>query len=196
MNDHQLQDVLLINHKKEIVQTSNGYLFIRFGDVVKTPSESTGVTRLTLRNQFIKQLKEIGSVQSLKEASKPHQANHIHFYFEEDWYALSINPELINDKDPVKKLDSSILTDFILNPILGIKDLKTSDQVDFLPGIFSVNEFQHYGIKNKCPLGFVLYPASIDQIKLVADCGLNMPPKSTWVEPKLRSGLTIYNIKE
>ena len=60
MNDHQLQDVLLINHKKEIVQTSNGYLFIRFGDVVKTPSESTGVTRLTLRNQFIKQLKDRG----------------------------------------------------------------------------------------------------------------------------------------
>ena len=60
MNDHQLQDVLLINHKKEIVQTSNGYLFVRFGDVIKTPSESTGVTRLTLRNQFIKQLKDRG----------------------------------------------------------------------------------------------------------------------------------------
>jgi len=60
MNDHQLQDVLLINHKKEIVQTSNGYLFVRFGDVIKTPAESTGVTRLTLRNQFIKQLKDSG----------------------------------------------------------------------------------------------------------------------------------------
>ena len=148
------------------------------------------------KNKFIEQLKEIGSIQSLKEASKPHQANRIHFYFEEDWYALSINPELIDDKDPVKKLDSSILTELILNPILGIKDLKTSDQVDFLPGIFSVDEFQQYGIKNNYPLGFVLFPASIDQIKLVADCGLNMPPKSTWVEPKLRSGLTIYNIKE
>jgi uncharacterized protein (DUF1015 family) len=148
------------------------------------------------KNKFIEQLKEIGSVQSLKEASKPHQVNRIHFYFEEDWYALSIKSELIDDKDPVKKLDSSILTELILNPILGIKDLKTSDQVDFLPGIFSVDEFQQYGIKNNYPLGFVLYPASIDQIKLVADCGLNMPPKSTWVEPKLRSGLTIYNIKE
>jgi len=60
MNDHQLQDVLLINHKKEIVQTSNGYLFVRFRDVIKTPAESTGVTRLTLRNQFIKQLKDRG----------------------------------------------------------------------------------------------------------------------------------------
>jgi branched-chain amino acid aminotransferase len=60
MNDHQLQDVLLINHKKEIVQTLNGYLFVRFGDVIKTPAESTGVTRLTLRNQFIKQLKNRG----------------------------------------------------------------------------------------------------------------------------------------
>jgi len=60
MNDHQLQDVLLINHKKEIVQTSNGYLFVRFGDVIKTPAEATGVTRLTIRNQFIKQLKDRG----------------------------------------------------------------------------------------------------------------------------------------
>src|SRR6056300_1073564 len=60
MNDHQLQDVLLINHKKEVVQTLNGYLFVRFGDVIKTPAESTGVTRLTLRNQFIKQLKDRG----------------------------------------------------------------------------------------------------------------------------------------
>ncbi len=60
MNDHKLNDVLLINHKKEIVQTSNGYLFVRFGDVIKTPSESTGVTRLTLRGQFIQQLKDRG----------------------------------------------------------------------------------------------------------------------------------------
>ena len=60
MNDHQLQDVLLINHKKEIVQTVNGFLFVRFGDVIKTPSESTGVIRLTLRNQFTNQLKARG----------------------------------------------------------------------------------------------------------------------------------------
>ena len=60
MNDHQLEDVLLINHKKEIVQTSNGYLFVRYGDIIKTPAESTGVTRLTLRNQFIRQLKDRG----------------------------------------------------------------------------------------------------------------------------------------
>jgi len=60
MIDHQLQDVLLINHKKEVVQTLNGYLFVRFGDVIKTPAESTGVTRLTLRSQFIKQLKDRG----------------------------------------------------------------------------------------------------------------------------------------
>ena len=83
-----------------------------------------------------------------------------------------------------------------MDPILGIKDLKTSDQVDFLPGIFSIEEFHEYGMKNKFKIGFVLFPTNIDQIKLVADHGLNMPPKSTWIETKLRSGLTIYNIKE
>ena len=146
--------------------------------------------------EFIDKIKEIGTLKKLNTISKPNQQNQIHFYLEDEWYELNIHSKLIDYTKPVNSLDSRLLTNLILDPILGIKDLKTSDQVDFLPGIFSIDEFHEYGIKHNFELGFVLYPATIDQIKLVADHGLSMPPKSTWIEPKLRSGLTIYNIKE
>lgn len=148
------------------------------------------------KEQFIDKISVIGRVKKLKEILKPKRQNQIHFYLKNEWYQLNINPEHVDYTTPVNSLDSRLLTNLILSPILGIKDLKTSDQVDFLPGIFSIEEFQAYGVKNKFELGFVLYPTTIEQIKLVADHGLNMPPKSTWIEPKLRSGLTIYNIKE
>ena len=146
--------------------------------------------------EFIDKIKEIGTLKKLNTISKPNQQNQIHFYLEDEWYELNIHAKLIDYTKPVNSLDSRLLTNLILDPILGIKDLKTSDQVDFLPGIFSIDEFHEYGIKHNFELGFVLYPATINQIKLVADHGLSMPPKSTWIEPKLRSGLTIYNIKE
>lgn len=145
---------------------------------------------------FLDKISGLGKLKKLKKRSKPIQKHHIHFYIGKQWFRLEINTKLIDDNNPVKKLDSSILTALILNPILGIKDLKTSDQIDFLPGIFSIKEFHKYGIKNNFKIGFVLFPSNIDEIKLVADHGLNMPPKSTWIEPKLRSGLTIYNTKE
>ena len=125
------------------------------------------------------------------------EKNHVlNFYIENGWYSLEINPELIDTKHPVKSLDSNLLTELILKPILGIEDLKTSVDVDFLPGTFNAMSFELELKKKKYKLGFMLYPSSIEQIKAVADEGLYMPPKSTWVEPKLRSGLTIYNIHE
>lgn len=148
------------------------------------------------KDDFIDRVSKIGDLKKLYNIQKPNHQNKIHFYIDQDWYELHISPDLIDYTKPVNSLDSKLLTSLILDPILGIKDLKTSDQVDFLPGIFSIEDFHEYGIKNKFKIGFVLFPTNIDQIKLVADQGLNMPPKSTWIEPKLRSGLTIYNIKE
>jgi uncharacterized protein (DUF1015 family) len=79
---------------------------------------------------------------------------------------------------------------------LGIQDLKTDDNIEFVSGAESIESFEERIKKSKFSVGFVLYPASMDQVKKVADHQLIMPPKSTWVEPKLRSGLTIYNINE
>ena len=162
---------------------------LEFNRLVKTLN---GLTE----DEFIQKISLIGELEKLTKISKPSQEHHIHFFVEEQWYKLILNYKLINKLDPVKCLDSSILTDIILHPILGIEDLKTSREIDFLPGIFSIEEFHSYAKKNKFKIGFVLFPIEVNQIKKVADHGLNMPPKSTWVEPKLRSGLTIYNTKE
>jgi len=111
-------------------------------------------------------------------------------------YEFTIDSYLIDKEHPVKSLDSDLLTELILKPLLGIEDLKTSDQIEFIPGNESLQSIKEKIDSGKFEIGFVLFPATIEQVKRVADNQMNMPPKSTWVEPKLRSGLTIYNINE
>jgi len=144
---------------------------------------------------FLKKINALGEVKKLLKGAAPHINHTLHFCLEKEWYSLKIKAELIDVKHPVKSLDADMLTELILKPILNIQDLKTSDEVDFLPGTFNAKEFEDEMTKNNFRLGFMLYPVNIHQIKAVADAGLFMPPKSTWVEPKLRSGLTIYNLK-
>ena len=93
-------------------------------------------------------------------------------------------------------MDAEILTQFVLDPILGICDLKTDDRIEFVSGEYPLNKFEKKITQGDFKIGFILYPLSIDEVKRVADNQLIMPPKSTWVEPKLRSGLTIYPINE
>jgi uncharacterized protein (DUF1015 family) len=96
----------------------------------------------------------------------------------------------------VKSLDAEIVTEFILNPILGIKDLKTDSNIEFFSEIEPVDTIEKQIKEGKYALAFFLYPCTIEQVKTVADNHMIMPPKSTWVEPKMRSGLTIYPINE
>ena len=112
------------------------------------------------------------------------------------WLKFRPNLNFINDQDPIETLDSFILSDLILKPIFGILDLKTTDQVEFIPGNEPLQKIIDAVDSKKFELAFLLHPADISDVKKVADAGLNMPPKSTWVEPKLRSGLTIYSLEE
>ena len=112
------------------------------------------------------------------------------------WYQLDCKPEIIDESHPVRCLDAEILTQSVLTPILGINDLKTDENIEFISGAESISTFEEKITKGKFKIGFVLFPASIEQVKKVADNQMIMPPKSTWVEPKMRSGLTIYNINE
>jgi uncharacterized protein (DUF1015 family) len=93
-------------------------------------------------------------------------------------------------------LDAEILTQSVLTPILGINDLKTDERIEFVSGAESLDSIEEKVLKGKFEIAFILYPATMDQVKKVADNKMIMPPKSTWVEPKLRSGLTIYTINE
>ena len=114
-------------------------------------------------------------------------------YLEEKWYRLELKPAYIPD-DPVDKLDVSVLQNLVLAPVLGIKDPKTDHRIDFVGGIRGVGELERR-CKTDMKIAFSTYATTIGQLFDVADAGRLMPPKSTWFEPKLRSGLFIHQIE-
>jgi uncharacterized protein (DUF1015 family) len=136
-----------------------------------------------------------GSLETLAGPQLPEKKHDIHIYMDKTWLKFRPNLNFINDQDPIETLDSFILSDLILKPIFGIIDLKTTDQVEFVPGNEPLHKMIAAVDTKKFEVAFLLHPASIADVKKVADAGLNMPPKSTWVEPKLRSGLTIYSLE-
>jgi len=162
---------------------------LEFNRLVKT------LNKLSSAELLVK-INEIGALTQLNHAQKPLHEHQITFYLDSTWYALNINKSLIPNGDPVKCLDTDLLTELILKPILGINDLKTDDNIGFVSGAETIEHIEGMVDSGKFKLAFILYPISINQVKAVADANGIMPPKSTWVEPKLRSGLTIYNINE
>lgn len=115
-------------------------------------------------------------------------------YLEGKWYKLTAKEELLSD-DPVKGLDVSILQDNLLSPILGIKDPKTDKRIDFVGGIRGLQELVRRCEEVPGSIAFSMYPTSIEELFTVADAGRLMPPKSTWFEPKLRSGLFLHDLE-
>ncbi|MFH1435068.1 MAG: DUF1015 family protein [Pseudomonadota bacterium] len=106
------------------------------------------------------------------------------------WYELTAKPGTFDEKDPVGGLDVSILQDNLLGPVLGIKDPRTDKRIDFVGGIRGMQELEAR-CSSDCAVAFALYPMSIEELLGIADAGLLVPPKSTWFEPKLRSGLVV-----
>lgn len=125
--------------------------------------------------------------------------DHLHelgLYMEGKWYKLAAKPGTFSPEDPVASLDAEILSRNILQPILGIDDLRNDPRVSFLPGDKGCVEIERAIDSGKFELGFALFPVSSEQLKQVADASRIMPPKSTYIEPKLRSGLTIFELFE
>jgi uncharacterized protein (DUF1015 family) len=121
---------------------------------------------------------------------KPSKKGEFSMYLEGSWYRCTMHPEDIPD-DPVKGLDVSVLQNKLLAPVLGIGDPKTDKRIDFVGGIRGMKELERR-CDTDCKVAFAMYPTSIAELFAVADAGLLMPPKSTWFEPKLRSGLFIH----
>ncbi len=112
-------------------------------------------------------------------------------YLSDNWYVLNAKENICDMTDPVKSLDVSVLQENVLDEILGIKDPKTDKRIDFVGGIRGLTELEKR-CKKDMKIAFSMYPTSIGELFLVADSGLLMPPKSTWFEPKLRSGLFMH----
>lgn len=126
------------------------------------------------------------------EAVKPDRKGRVSVFFENNWYAFDFSEEICSD-DPVKGLDVSVLQDYVLEPLFGITDPKTDKRIDFIGGIRGLKELERR-VNSDCKIAFAMYPTQIGELFDVADAGLLMPPKSTWFEPKLRSGLFIHEI--
>jgi uncharacterized protein (DUF1015 family) len=123
---------------------------------------------------------------------KPGKLHNFSMYLEGKWYSLTAREGTFNDDDPIGGLDVTILTEQILSPILDIQDLRRSKRIDFVGGIRGLGELRKRVDSGEMKVAFALYPVSMKQLITIADSGNIMPPKTTWFEPKLRSGLVIH----
>ena len=147
--------------------------------------------------EFLAQVADYFTVHKLDVKDfKPKSYNQIGMYMAGRWYALDAKVGMFDQNHPVERLDVSILTNNLLTPILGIKDLRSDKRVEFAGGTQSVEDLVKMVDRGKMKAAFILHPVTIDQLKDVADNHQYMPPKSTWVEPKIRSGLLLYKISD
>mgnify|MGYP002535169549 FL=1 len=143
--------------------------------------------------QFLEEISKNFIVEKAEGQVRPEKKGTFGMYTEGQWYHLTAKPELFEGKDAVGSLDVSVLQDYLLGPVLGIGDPRTDQRIDFIGGIRGLKELERRA-DNDMKVSFSMYPTSITELFDVADQELLMPPKSTWFEPKLRSGLFIHEI--
>ncbi|PKP52830.1 MAG: DUF1015 domain-containing protein [Bacteroidetes bacterium HGW-Bacteroidetes-1] len=125
---------------------------------------------------------------------KPNALHNFSMYLGGNWYSLQAKPDTYDDHDPIGVLDVTILTKYVLQPHLDITDLRRSKRIDFVGGIRGLEELKRRVDSGEMAVAFALYPVSMQQLIHIADTGNIMPPKTTWFEPKLRSGLVIHSL--
>ena len=158
--------------------------------------------------EFLRKIEEIFEITPEEGPYRPERKGRFGLYLQKKWYRLVRKPEIgeqygkagtagdsLRKPDPVRELDVAVLQRMILEPVLGITDPRTDERIDFVGGIRGLKELERR-CEQDCAAAFSLYPTSIGELFSVADAGLLMPPKSTWFEPKLRSGLFIHSLKD
>ncbi|MDL2308594.1 DUF1015 family protein [Bacteroidales bacterium OttesenSCG-928-C03] len=146
--------------------------------------------------EFLNRLAETFDVEKIgPKEYKPTNLHEFSMYLDGNWYKLNAKQGTYNDNDPIGVLDVTILSNLVLDNLLGIKDLRTDKRVDFVGGIRGIGELQRRVDNGEMKVAFALYPVSMQQLIDIADTGNIMPPKTTWFEPKLRSGLVIHELE-
>lgn len=147
-------------------------------------------------SEFLDKLSKAFAVKDMgTEIYKPQRLHQMSLYMGGHWYSLDAKPGTYDDTDPIGVLDVTILTRQVLDPILGITDLRTSKRIDFVGGIRGLGELKRRVDNGEMKCAFAMYPVSMSQLLDIADTGNIMPPKTTWFEPKLRSGLVVHKLK-
>lgn len=144
-------------------------------------------------NEFLTAISKSFEVEKTEGRCKPSDKHTFGMYLNKQWYLLRAKADIINEGDPVERLDVSILQNYLLDSVLGIKNPKTDDRIDFIGGIRGLAELEKRA-DSDMQLAFAMYPTTVDDLMAIADAGLIMPPKSTWFEPKLLSGLFIHHL--
>lgn len=153
-------------------------------------------------NRAVKDLNGLGKADFLKQLEgkftvkpwsrqKPPSRHTAAMYLDRQWHLLTMKPEFINEQDPQKRLDVSLLQENLLAPVLGIANPRTDQRIDFIGGLRGLGELERIVDDGSHAVAFAMYPVSISDLIAIADAGEVMPPKSTWFEPKLRSGLIV-----
>lgn len=148
------------------------------------------------KEEFLNALAESFDVEDMgTEIYKPAKLHEFSTYLDGHWYKLNAKAGTFNDEDPIGVLDVTILSNLVLDKILGIKDLRTDKRIDFVGGIRGLGELKRRVDNGEMKVAFALHPVTMKQIIDIADSGNIMPPKTTWFEPKLRSGLVIHTLE-
>lgn len=143
--------------------------------------------------QFLARLAENFDVKDMgTEEYRPNALHNISLYLSGHWYSLTARPGTYKPDDPIGVLDVTVSSDLILRDILGITDLRSDKRIDFVGGIRGLSELKRRVDSGEMAMALALYPVSMTQLMTIADTGNIMPPKTTWFEPKLRSGLVIH----
>lgn len=143
--------------------------------------------------ELLKRIGHVGRVSSTDEPS-PRKPGSVGIYLNGSWHMLEFDPNTIDRNDPIESLDVSLLQNHVLSPLLGIGDPRTDKRIDFVGGIRGTAELQRRVDSGEMAVAFSMFPTSMEQLMAVSDAGEIMPPKSTWFEPKLRSGLLIHSL--
>lgn len=145
------------------------------------------------REEFLGEVSKAFDIEKTDGRCKPDKKHTFGMLLGEQWYRLTAKESIINETDPVSRLDVSILQNSLLDPILGIKNPKNDSRIDFIGGIRGLSELEKRA-KSDMELAFAMYPTTVEDLMAIADAGMIMPPKSTWFEPKLLSGLFIHHL--
>ncbi|NNF01471.1 MAG: DUF1015 domain-containing protein [Bacteroidia bacterium] len=144
------------------------------------------------KDEFLREVDSRFMLNKMDTTYKPDSLHEFGMYLDKQWYRLVAKEDMYDDNDPVAVLDISILSNHLLDPVLGIRDQRTDDRIDFVGGIRGMKELEKRVDSGEMAVAFAIYPVSMQQLMNIADSGQVMPPKSTWFEPKLRSGLIIH----
>lgn len=144
-------------------------------------------------NEFIGRISDSFEVKKQSRPYAPVKKHTFGMYLDGQWYSLSARDKILSDTDPVESLDVSVLQNNLLEPVLGIKDPKNDDRIDFIGGIRGLGELERRA-NSDMKLAFSMFPTTVEELMAIADAGEIMPPKSTWFEPKLLSGIFIHHL--